>query len=396
MKLTEVSNPQHISEFHDVARTIYKDDPYWVCPLELEIEGIFNSSKNEFFKNGEATRWILKNEQGKLIGRVAAFINKNKAFTYEVPTGGMGFFECIEDKDAAYLLFDQCRFWLQERGMKAMDGPINFGENDNYWGLLVDGFTQPGVGMPYNPKYYQEFFESYGFKFYYEQVTNHLDLRKPFPERFWKIADWVRQKPGYSFEHFSFSNASKYLNNLKEIYDDAWQFHENFTPLNIETLNRTLEGSKAVIEEEFVWFAYYEKEPAAFLVMFPDLNQILKHLNGKLNFWNKLKIFWLKKHHTITRARITIMGVKPKFQKSGIESAIFWHLQKVMNKRPWYNELELSWVGDFNPKMRALHESVGSVFAKKHITYRMPFDTDYTFHRSVIIPRDTREKVVLK
>ena len=88
------------------------------------------------------------------------------------------------------------------------------------------------------------------------------------------------------------------------------------------------------------------------------------------------------------------MGVKPKYQKSGLESGIFWHLNEVMKKRPEYTELELSWVGDFNPKMRALHESVGAVFAKRHITYRKLFSDHVSEQRSYIIPMDTRGKSV--
>jgi hypothetical protein len=83
-----------------------------------------------------------------------------------------------------------------------MDGPINFGENDNFWGLLVEGFTPPSYGMNYNPPYYKAFFEDYGFETEYEQITNHLDVHKPFSERFTKIANWVIQKPGYTFQAF--------------------------------------------------------------------------------------------------------------------------------------------------------------------------------------------------
>jgi hypothetical protein len=237
-------------------------------------------------------------------------------------------------------------------------------------------------------------FESYGFNFYFEQVSNHLDLTKPFPERFWKIADWVRQKPVFHFEHFHLSQSEKYIADLKHVYDTAWVFHENFTPIQTDDLYRSLNNAKAIIDEEMIWFAYSEGEPIAFLIMFPDVNQIFKHLNGKLHLFNKLKFLWLKKRHTITRARITIMGVVPKFQKSGIESAIFWHLDKIMQKRPWYTEIELSWVGDFNPKMRALHESVGAVFAKRHYTYRKIFEDGIDFRRSTIIPVDTKEKAL--
>jgi hypothetical protein len=394
MKIIEVKDKKTIKEFHDVARIIYKGDPYWVCPLELEIEGVFNPEKNVFFQYGEAIRWVLKNDKGQLIGRVGAFINKKKAFNFQQPTGGMGFFECINNKEAAYLLFDTCKEWLQKRGMEAMDGPVNFGENDRFWGLLVKGFMHPGYGMQYHLPYYKDLFESYGFKFYFEQVSNHLNLKIPFPERFWKIAEWVSKKKEFRFEHFSFDNAEKYMDDLKHVYDTAWAYHENFTPVDKNDLRNTLANAKSILVEEFIWFAYNEDEPIAFLVMFPDINQILKHLNGKMNIWNKLKYARLAKKNTITRARITIMGVIPKFQKSGIESAIFWHLDKIMKKKPHYNEIELSWVGDFNPKMRALHESVGAVFGKQHITYRKLFADDLEFTRSTIIPVDTKEKAL--
>ncbi|MEI6696993.1 MAG: GNAT family N-acetyltransferase [Bacteroidota bacterium] len=394
MQISEVKTKQDIKDFHIVPKIVYKNDKYWVCQLESEIENIFSPEVNIFFKNGEANRWLLRNDQGELIGRVAAFINKNKAYNYAQPTGGMGFFECIQDKQAANLLFDQAEEWLKERGMEAMDGPINFGENDNYWGLLVEGFMHPGIGMQYNPPYYQQFFEEYGFSFYFEQVTNHLDLTVPFPERFWKIADWIRQKPIYSFEHIHLNEADRFIDDFKTIYDTAWQFHENFTPINKEVLKRSILNAKDVIDEEFIWFAYSEGKPIAFLIMFPDVNQILKHLDGKLHLWNKLKFLYYKKTHCITRARITIMGVVPQFQKSGIESGIFWHLNQIMKRKTWYTELELSWVGDFNPKMRALHESVGAKFAKKHITYRKLFKEANNIQRSTIIPVDTKEKFV--
>jgi hypothetical protein len=394
MQIKEVLTKNEQKDFLDVARIIYHDDNIWVCPLDREIEKIFNRETNVFFKNGEATRWVLYDDFGKPAGRVAAFINKKKAYNFQVPTGGMGFFECINDKESAYALFNCCREWLTARGMEAMDGPVNFGENDNFWGLLIEGYTHPAYGMPYNKPYYKELFEGYGFKFYFEQVSNHLDLTKPFPERFWKIADWVRQKPGFSFKNFTFKNQEKFVKDFKTVYDDAWQFHENFTPINEETLRDTLNSAKDVIDEEFIWFAYYENEPIAFLIMLPDINQILKHLNGKLSLWNMLKFLYLKKTRAITRARITIMGVAPKFQKSGVESAIFWHLQKVMDTKPHYTELELSWVGDFNPKMRALHESVGAVFGKRHYTYRCIFVDNVEMYRSSIIPKDTKDKVI--
>ncbi len=376
MKLSEVKTKAQKRAFLDLARELYKDDPVWVCPLDNVIEGVFDPAKNVFFEQGEAIRWILYDDSGKLIGRVAAFINRKKAFGYEQPTGGMGFFECIDDQNAAFMLFDQCKNWLTEKGMEAMDGPINFGENDNFWGLLVEGFTHPSFGMPYNHPYYEQFFRAYGFKEYFEQVTNHLDLTIPFPERFWKIAEWVRKKPGFDWRHFEWKQSDKFIADLKEVYDEAWQHHQNFTPLALDTIKAEMAQTKTFLEEKFIWFVYHNDEPAAFLVMFPDVNQLLKPLKGKMNFWNKLRFFWLSKTQKIDRARITIMGVKPKFQRFGLESGIFWQMQQVMDQPEYqhYREVELSWVGDFNPKMQAIHEAVGAKFGKRHRTFRLVFD----------------------
>lgn len=396
MKIIEVKDKKTAKKFLKVPRILYKNDPHWVCPLDSTIEDVFNPKKNIFFKHGEATRWILTENNGNLIGRVAAFINKKKAYNFKQPTGGMGFFECINDKNAAFMLFDKCKEWLNERGMEAMDGPINFGENDNFWGLLVEGFMPQSYGMNYNFPYYKSFFEDYGFQSYYEQVSNHLDLTKPFPERFWKIAGWIRKKPGYKYEHFRFKDAEKFIKDLKEVYDNAWKFHENFTPIEIDDMKKTLKKARAIIDEEFIWFVYKDNTPIAFLIMLPDFNQILKYMNGKMHIFNKLKFLYLKYKKTITRARITIMGVIPEFQKSGIESAIFWNMQKVMDRKTHYTEIELSWVGDFNPKMRALHDSVGASFAKKHITYRKLFDESQKYYKSNVIPIDTKEKAIDK
>ena len=392
MKIVEVVKRKEVRQFLDVVDDIYNGDVHYVRPLDSEIESIFDPARNNFFQHGTAIRWILLNDHGKVIGRVAAFINKLKAYTYQQPTGGMGFFECINDQATAQVLFDQCRDWLASQEMLAMDGPVNFGENDVNWGLLVEGFTHPGFGMSYNPPYYRGLFENYGFKFYFEQVSNHLDLTKPFPERFWKIAEWAMRKPELTFRHFTYDQAEKFIHDMKEVYDDAWKFHENFTPMEVATLKRSLAKAKAFVDPEMIWFVYHLEEPIAFLIQFPDVNQIIRQLHGKLHLWNKIKFFWLKYRKTMTRTRIVIMGVKPKYQRYGVESGIFWHLNEKMKKKPHITELELSWVGDFNPKMRALHEAVGATFAKRHITYRKLFSDDLDFKRSTIIPMDTKEK----
>jgi len=140
MTVIEVKDKKTKKAFLDVARLIYKNDPNWVCPLDNNVEAVFDPEKNNFHKHGKCIRWILTDDSGRTIGRIAAFINDKKAWHYDQPTGGIGFFECINDQKAAFLLFDTAKQWLQANDMKAMDGPINFGENDTFWGLLIEGF----------------------------------------------------------------------------------------------------------------------------------------------------------------------------------------------------------------------------------------------------------------
>ena len=388
MRIAEVITVHDRKEFLEFPKRLYRDDPYWVCPLDSGIEAVFDHEKNHSFRHGMAIRWILKDEENITIGRIGAFIDDVRSIANRQPTGGIGFFEVIENREAAFALFDAARNWHAANGIEAIDGPINFGENDNYWGLLVEGFMQQGFGMPYNMKYYRDFFEDYGFRNYFEQYSYHREVRDSngkltqFPERIMKIAEWLSKRPGYSFRHFEFRNKEKYVRDITEIYNTTWSvFKEDFTPLDPVILEESLQNAKLVIDEEIIWFAYFNDKPIAFFVLFPDLNQILKHLNGKLDFLSIARLLFYKYTHAMTRMRAVVGGVHPTHQNSGVESAIFYQLYQVFARKPWFKELELSWVGDYNPRMIAIYEALGARKAKTHITYRLMLKPELPFIR---------------
>ena len=167
MKLIEVITQKDNQEFLELPVRLYKKEKNWIRPLDKDVENVFKREKNKAFQNGECIRWILKTDKGDVIGRVAAFLEREKIFHgNEQPTGGMGFFECIENKEAAFILFDACKKWLQERNIEAMNGPINFGERDRWWGLLVDGFDkEPNYRCNYNFSYYKFFLKNMDFSY---------------------------------------------------------------------------------------------------------------------------------------------------------------------------------------------------------------------------------------
>jgi hypothetical protein len=382
MTTQEVITRREQKAFLDVPRIIYRDDNTWVCPFDKEINSIFDPKKNVYFEHGEACRWLLYDDQQLLIGRVAAFIDRNSCDKHDQPTGGTGFFECIHKQEAANQLFDTAREWLKARGMEAMDGPVNFGETDKYWGLLVDGFTHPSYEIAYNHPYYQELFETYGFQTYFKQEGFHLDVTEPLPPRFERIAQRVASNPEYEFKHFTWKEPDLFAQDFVTVFNEAWaSFKENFEPLEVSYIKKTLKKAKAIIDEEFVWIAYSKGKPIAIYLMYPDVNLILKHLNGRLNLPAMLKFLYLKKKKTMTRARGVLMGVIPAYQSRGIEAGIILNLVKVFERKPHYTEIEFSWVGDFNPKMRKIFLSVGCKSVKHYITYRYLFDREVEFKR---------------
>lgn len=384
MHLYEVKTEKDRKDFLLLPVTLYKGDKSWIRPLDNDVESIFDPSVNSLFEKGKAIRWLLKDDKGTLIGRVAAFVNANTAHSFKQPTGGMGFFECIHDRKAAFRLFDACKEWLAAQGMEAMDGPVNFGEKDRFWGLLVDGFTEPIYCMNYHPPYYRQFFEDYGFQIYFKQFSFLLDATKPLPDRVYKIAEYIEKRGGYRFEHLRKSNLMKYAEDFRTVYNKAWATHDNFKPMTKERAQVLLKKIKPVLVEELMWFAYKGDDPVAIFTMLPDINQIFKHVNGKLDFIGKLKFLYyrwkgLKKIYSLAT------GIVPEHQNKGVDAGIVIAAAKVVQPLGRYDELELTWIGDFNPKMVSMNETVGAKLFKTHHTYRKLFDESKPFERAPII-----------
>ena len=382
MNIIPVHTKKEEKAFLDFPRKLYRNDPNYVVQFDREIRSAFDRKINPYFKHGDAVRWIAVNEQNETVGRIAAFYDTDKDEADYVRSGGCGYFESINDQQVAFPLFDAAKEWLLQNGYEAMTGPINFGENDTNWGCLVQGFMPQGLGMTYNLPYYKDLFEGYGFRLYYRQLAFHLDLQKPFPERFWKIAEWINKRQGFTYKHYIPNQTARFVDDTVYIYNQAWsKLRKDYTPLNPDSLYDELRKVKMILDPEMIWYAYHEDEPIAFFMFLPDANQIFRHLNGKLHLINKLRFLYYKKRKTITRARGTVAGVIPKFQNSGVESGIFYKMRKVMDFKPQYKEFELSWVGDFNPKMISLYQNTGAVHAKTHHTYRYLFDQKRPYQR---------------
>ena len=386
MQLISVSGKKLDKEFLEVPLLIYKNDPNYIRPLDKDILEVFDEKKNKTFRFGEVTRWILKDDDGRSIGRIAAFVNKkyrNKGDDQK--TGGVGFFECINDQLAADMLFDVAKDWLMKRGMEAMDGPINFGERDRWWGLVVKGFKPPIYLMNYNPAYYQELFENYGFKNFFNQVCWAMAVHTDLNEKFTEMNNKYSADPDFSARYIRKSEEDKFASDFCTVYNKAWASHEGNKQMKKEVALKMFQSMKPVMDEKLMWFIYYKNEPIAFWLNLPELNQIFKHFNGKFGLMEKLRFLWMKMRGKNDKFTGIVFGVVPEFHGKGIDYYMIVQGAEVMKYQTNYKHLELQWQGDFNPKILNISKNIGAHESRLLTTYRYIFDRSKPFHRHPVL-----------
>ncbi|MGV3588672.1 MAG: hypothetical protein ACO1OF_16835 [Adhaeribacter sp.] len=387
MQLIEVNDAATAREFILFPVRLYRHDPNYIRPLDNDIEAVFDPKKNKLLRKGACIRWLLKDNQNQTIGRVAAFVNEQTAQKNEQPTGGMGFFECINNQQAANILFDACKTWLQARGMEAMDGPINFGDRDRWWGLLVEEFSAPSYATNYNFPYYRQLFENYGFQVYFNQYTYHRAVKGDVAAKFTERAEAILANPDYSFRHMEKKKMHQYTEDFRVVYNQAWAKHQGVKEMSVAQAQVIMNKLKPIMDEKIMWFAYYKNEPVGFFISIPELNQLFKHVNGKLDLIGKLKFLYYKWRGAVTRAVGIVFGIAPDHQRKGVEAAMvlasargYFHKGDIP-----YKDYIMNWIGDFNPKMIRVVEQIGAKLYKTHITYRKLFDETKEFKRANII-----------
>jgi hypothetical protein len=380
MQLIEVTSKKLSEEFILVNVEINKNNPNYIRPLDKDINEVFDPKKNKAFRQGEAVRWLLKDETGKLIGRIAAFTNKKyKNKGDDVPVGGIGFFDCIKDQNAADMLFDVAKHWLMQRNMQAMDGPINFGERDRWWGLLVEGFQPPVYCLNYNPPYYKDLFENYGFKLFFEQTCFALKVKDRVQQKFYDRHAALAHDPNFSARYIQKSELEKFAKDFTIVYNKAWAGHGGLKELSNQIVLKMFKAMKPVMDERICWFTYYKDEPIAIWINLPDLNQWFKYLNGKFDVWHKIKFLWIKKTKPCKKFTGLVFGIVPEFQGKGVDAYMIMEGAKIIQVQMLYDDYEMQWIGEFNPKMINVAESLGTYRTRKLVTYRYLFDRTKDF-----------------
>jgi hypothetical protein len=388
MKLLAVDTPKLVRAFLNFNAIANAQNPNYIRPLDNEVEAVFDPKKNKLFNEGNAKRWVIQDTQGSTIGRIAAFyytkyINKGT----EYPVGCVGFFDSINEQAVANLLFDTAKAWLKENGMEAMDGPINFGDRDKWWGLMVDGYDkEPMYGMSFNPDYYELLFTQYGFKNYYNQYYYRNYLLDELPPRFKERYEKFKSKPDYTASHLNKKHLSRYAQDFVTIYNAAWAQHGEAKAITLEQIMKLFKSLAPVMDERVIWFAYYKEEPIAMFINIPDVNQYFKHFNGKLGLLQKIHLMWMKWTGQNNQLTGLAFGVVPKYQALGIDSFLIYSCSLLLLSIQKYKQYEMGWAADWNPKMLNIYKSLGGAQSRQMVTFRHIFnEQEHSFERHPVM-----------
>ena len=385
--LIEVVDKKTEKEFHQVSEIIYITDNHYIPHVRQDLDKIFDTSKNKLFRQGgELIRWILKDAADNLIGRVAAFIHPKTSQSGKHKIGSMGFFECINNQEAAFVLFDACKKWLHDRKMEGMDGPVNFGERDQFWGLLVQNFeAQPSYGMNYNPSYYQNFFDEYGFQNYFNQYVYWRNLDLPVQDVFIKKSNIIGQNPDFRVSNMQGIPLVKIAEYFLEVYNSAWGGHEGFKNMRLDQAKAIINSMKLIMDRDLLVFAFLNEAPVGFYLNIPELNEFFRHVNGNLNWIGKLKFFYYLKFAKRKTMLGIVFGVSREHQGKGIEGAMIKFAEDYIISKKRYTETIITWVGDFNPRMLRVIENLGTELYRTLVTYRIFFDSSIKFERHPVL-----------
>jgi hypothetical protein len=385
MQLIAVDNPKLAETFIAINAIILKDIPNYVQPLAKDVAAVFDEKKNKAFRKGTCQRWILVDNNNAAIGRIAAFYNKAyKNRGDQLVYGGFGFFDCINNQEAANLLLNAAQEWLITQGCEGMDGPINFGERDKWWGLVVEGFDAPLYNMNFNAPYYKELIENFGAKVFFGQLCFGRKLLFPMSSKLEKRHNEIKQDGLYHFKNIEKNNLAKYAEDFATVYNKAWAGHGGNKKIEVPIVKKMFATMKPVMDEKIMFFLYHKEEPIGIFVNLPDLNFYFKHLNGKFGWWQKLKFLFLQKTKKNNKAVGIVFGIVPEYQGKGVDSYFIYATHQTFLASKQYTDFEMQWIGDFNPKMVNVAQSLDTHITRKLHTYRYHFNKDIPVERHPI------------
>ncbi len=371
--IRRVASGADFNRFIDAARVCQGDDPHWIAPMRFMERDRLNPKKNPWFDHGEAAFWVAERD-GELVGRISAQVDHSHIELRKDATGFFGFFECTDDQEAADHLFAAATAWLREKGMRRCLGPFSLNINDES-GLLIEGFNcPPRMLMGHAQPYYGGLVEAAGFTKSVDMFAflTPMDTGLPFKQIKW-LKRALSRDPRLAVRPLDTRRIDEEIATIVRIFNAAWVENWGFIPLSEADVAHMAAEMKLILIPELVSFATVDGEPKAMCVALPDLNEMIRDLDGKLwpTGWAKLAWRMLTRRTYASGTRVPFMGVMPEYKNKPMGSILA--LLTVGAVRDASLKLrmpvcEMSWVLESNTQTRHSIEDIGG---RPYKTYRM-------------------------
>ncbi len=369
LQVVKVEGKSALNEFIRLPWSLYTDDPMWVPPLVLERR-MHLSPKNPYFEHAKFCSWITY-RKGKPVGRISAQIDRLHINRYQDATGFFGMLEAEDNSLTFRALLGTAENWLRNQGMQRISGPFNLSINQEL-GLLVDGFdTPPSLMMGHARPYYADRIEKDGYQKEKDLLAYMIMINTASKMTAAATRIIARTKDRIHIRRLQKSDFVNELEIIRNIFNDAWSQNWGFIPWTEAEFEHLGKDLKMLADEELVKIAEIGGKPAAFIVLLPNINEIIQDLNGRLLPFGWLKMLWRLKVKYPNSARIPLMGVRSQYHDSLMGAALAFgviaSLQQPILKRD-IKEVELSWILEDNMGMRKIIESMNG---RAYKTYRI-------------------------
>jgi hypothetical protein len=373
IEIITVERKSELNDFIDLPWKIYRDYPNWVPPLKKEVRRLLDPGRHPFWEFSDRILFLARRGP-ETVGRIAGIINRHHNEFHNEQAGMWGFFECIDDPEVAAALFSAVETWVHRKGMTFIRGPLNPSTNYEV-GLLIEGFNYPpAIMMTYNPPYYRTLIESCRFSKEKDLLAFLIDGDYRLPDWMDHLAKWLTNKGNIHIRPSRPKDADSEFALIRKIFNDSWYNNWGFVPLSDHEMKDIQKNVMEFVDPDMVFFIDYMQEPVAFCVIFPDLNPLLKRLDGRIGLMGLLKYFMYRRE--INGLRLLMFGVKEQYRQLGLPMLAFHHIYEVVRKKEKYRYLELGWTLEDNDSVNALAEEAGAKIYKRYRIFRKSLSSE--------------------
>jgi len=371
IQIVPVQDQPGRERFVRFAWQVYRDDPLWVPPLIRSQLHTLDPQRGSFFRYGEAALFLAR-RGGQDVGRIAGWINHRANEYRGEKAAGFGFFETFNDYEIAQALLDGVGEWARERGMETMRGPFYFSMDDSP-GVLIEGFDRPPVLLcGHSPPYYANLLEQYGLTKYRDAYAYRLDVEvfdgdlAGLPPKISRVAEAVRRRTAVRIRTMHMEDWDAEVKRVMYLVNEAMGYMRNHVPMDEQEFTRFTEELRQVVDPDLVFFAEIEDQPVGFAVTIPDINQALRHVNGRLFPLGWLRLWWHMRR--IDVASLKLLAVLEEHRARGLDALLYVETARAV-LRKGYAWLDVSLAAEDNEMSNRLIQNAGAERYKVYRTY---------------------------